>query len=414
MFHDPIAAIQLYHINNTNNKTHQYMIHNFLVSLLAICTVFSSYSQEFEGRIRYVMDVQFSNEEKEKMGPEKTAQVRQFMKQMYGGGMTIYYKSGRLKIVEHSSDGKKDDVRILNSIDSLVYDTSGRYSKVDWVIESPESSAKIKSTDVKLGKTKERVLGRSCKSLTIGTVRGTQKIYLFDPTIMVKGSMFEAFKEDYWDIICSETNSLPLAIIDRDSKGELIFKASEIEEMKLEDVFFQIPEGASFKDSRESQKEMNDLGEAMEKKNNSTKEVSLFDKYSLSIIGSWNIDEEQSDETMIVFYQFIKTFQTGTVIRFDKAETDMQSIFNSVEQAYKEDNSEIKAQKATRKAKIGWVDNAKTQFYDVKGALGESTMMVTVYPTDTEYVVLVMFLTKTKEIEYKERCFNTIDSFKLK
>ena len=106
-----------------------------------------------------------------------------------------------------------------------------------WIDGSVNPDSIIK---VQLNKGVTEILGYKCDELILTCKSGTQKYY-FNTKLSVDTKLFANHKFGNWYDFLSKSNSLPLKAIVDNGQFTLESVATEVKEMKLDKIFFELP-----------------------------------------------------------------------------------------------------------------------------------------------------------------------------
>ncbi|MEQ8927121.1 MAG: hypothetical protein RLO81_14975 [Fulvivirga sp.] len=194
------------------------VIYFILVSLTA--------TAQFEGKITYKNSFEW------KLNDGLTDE--QFTAYM-GNKMEYYIKDSFYKSV---SNGMYFNEQIYSPQMNRLYNIVSDSDTLIWMDGSINSDTII---NYSIKETDERILGYKCKVFIIETTQGTGKYY-FSEELNIDPKPFENHHYGNFSLVTSQTKSPSLKIVIENKRFTLNFEASKIEDMKLKDSFFQIPD----------------------------------------------------------------------------------------------------------------------------------------------------------------------------
>jgi hypothetical protein len=203
------------------------MIKSFKLLLPVLLIYSAAFGQQFEGKITY------QNTYKSKIPnlPDKQFST------MLGTTQEYFIKGGNYKSV---TNGTVAQWQIYINAENRIYNKSSNTETISWDDASMNDDSVI-SVEEKKGAT--MVLGRKCDELILKCKNGIEKYY-FDPTLGVNTELYKNHQYGNWYAYLKYANAVPLKMIIGSKLFSMESVATQVEEMKLEDNVFQLPENA--------------------------------------------------------------------------------------------------------------------------------------------------------------------------
>lgn len=198
---------------------------NIFLAVLAISV--TALGQQFEGKITY------QNTYKSKI-PNLTDQ--QFSS-MLGTVQEYFIKGGNYKSV---MNGTFVQWQLYINADNKMYNKRSNSETIFWDDASKNDDSVI-SAEIK--KNAMLVLGRKCDELIL-TCRSGISIYYFDSKLGVDTKLYKNHHYGNWYEYLKNTNALPLKLIIDTKQFSMESIATQIQETKLENKEFKLPENA--------------------------------------------------------------------------------------------------------------------------------------------------------------------------
>ena len=187
--------------------------------------VLSATAQSFEGKISY------SNSYQSKLANLKSEQLNSMM----GTKQDYYIKGSDYKSVFNGAFTK---MQLYKALENKSYTLTGKNDTLYW---EDYSTNKDEAVKYELQKNKDTVLGIACDVLIVQANKSKTYFY-FNSKYSVKSELFKQHNYGNWFYTISKTKALPLKTIYETDQFIVTSTATEIKEMKLEDVFFEIPD----------------------------------------------------------------------------------------------------------------------------------------------------------------------------
>lgn len=195
--------------------------------LLATLFAITSFAQAFEGKIVYRSTY-------ESKMPNVTDE--QFTAMM-GSTQEYFIKNGDYKSV---SNGSFFQWQLYINKDNKLYNKMANSETLFWN-DGATNPDEILNAEVNKGVTE--ILGYKCDELILTCKSGTQKYY-FNTKLSVDPKLFINHKFGNWYGFLSKSSSLPLKSIIDNGQFTLESVATEVKEMKLDKIFFELPADA--------------------------------------------------------------------------------------------------------------------------------------------------------------------------
>jgi hypothetical protein len=199
-----------------------------LLLLLAILSTATSFAQTFEGKITY------KNKYKSKMPNVTDAQLTSMM----GGKYEYYIKNGDYK---STTNGLMLQWQLYVNKDNKLYNKMVSGETLTWYDGAINKDSIIK---VELNEAVTDIIGYKCDELIFTCASGVQKYY-FNKKIGVDPKLFVNHKLMNWYEYVLKSNALPLKAIVDNAQFTWESIATEVQEMKLEASFFELPAGVA-------------------------------------------------------------------------------------------------------------------------------------------------------------------------
>jgi hypothetical protein len=193
----------------------------FLLSLLFTVT---SFAQTFEGKIVY------KNKYKSKAPNVTDAQLTSMM----GSKYEYFIKNGDYK---STTNGLLLQWQLYVNKDNKLYNKMASSEAVLWN-DGAENADSILKVEHNEGVTE--IIGYKCDELIFTCKSGVQKFY-FNKKIAVDPKLYVNHKFYNWYEYLSRSNALPLKAIVENNQFTWESVATEVQEMKLEASFFELP-----------------------------------------------------------------------------------------------------------------------------------------------------------------------------
>ena len=210
-----------------------------LISLMIFACCKQKVNEDFEGYISYEHKFGSSNKY------YNDSSDRKFL----GTHSDYYYKDGNYKWLSYDCYNlmdlhlRKDDMNYFLT------------SKSDTLYVSNSTNPNERILDYKISESKDKILGYSCRILTIRTVSLNEKDsfiwkrdFYFSDEVKMNPEMFKNRNHNSQNFISSKMNSLPLKIVVHQRDRDIIWEATKITWEKLDNSFFQIPENSKFRE----------------------------------------------------------------------------------------------------------------------------------------------------------------------
>jgi len=195
-----------------------------LTFLLATLFTVTTFGQNFEGKIVY------KSTYKSKI-PNLTDE--QFATMM-GSNQEYFIKNGDYKTV---LNGSFLQWQLYVNTDNKLYNKMSNSETLFWNDGATNTDEILKA---ELNKNVTEVLGYKCDELVLTCKSGLQKYY-FNTKLSVDIALFVNHKFGNWYDYLSKSNSLPLKLIIDNAQFTIESEATEVTEMKLDKVFFELP-----------------------------------------------------------------------------------------------------------------------------------------------------------------------------
>jgi hypothetical protein len=199
-----------------------------LLLLLAILCSVASFAQSFEGKITY------KNKYKSKMPNVTDAQLTSMM----GGKYEYFTKNGDYK---STTNGLMLQWQLYVNKDNKLYNKMASSETLTWYDGSVNKDSILK---VELNEAVTDIIGYKCDELIFTCTSGVQKYY-FSKKIAVDPKQFVNHKFMNWYEYISRSNALPLKAVVDNAQFTWESIATEVQEMKLEKSFFELPAGVA-------------------------------------------------------------------------------------------------------------------------------------------------------------------------
>ena len=203
---------------------------NLFLAVLAISA--AAHGQQFEGKITY------QNTYKSKI-PNLTD--KQFSA-MLGTRQEYFIKGGNYKSLTNGTVAKW---QLYINADNRIYNKSSNSRTISWDDASTDDDPVI-STELK--KDAMLLLGRKCDELILKCRNGTE-IYYFDPNLGVDMTLYKNHKYGNWYEYLKHAHALPLKMIFNKKSFSMESVATQVQEMKLDDKEFQLPQNVKIEKS---------------------------------------------------------------------------------------------------------------------------------------------------------------------
>lgn len=195
--------------------------------LAALCTA-TSFAQSFEGKITY------KNKYKSKMPNVTDAQLTSMM----GGKYEYFIKNGDYK---STTNGLMLQWQLYVNKDNKLYNKMASTETLTWYDGATNKDSILK---VEFHEGVTEIIGYTCDELIFTCISGVQKYY-FSKKIGVDAKLFANHKFMNWSEYISKANALPLKAIVDNAQFTWESIASEVQEMKLDAAFFELPAGVA-------------------------------------------------------------------------------------------------------------------------------------------------------------------------
>lgn len=202
-------------------------MNKILTIALTILTVATVFGQTFEGKIIY------QNSFKSKLPNMNDEQFNSMM----GTKQEYFIKGGNYKSV---SNGTFSQWQIYINNDNKLYNKMSNSEIILWNDGNVNTDTVIK---VQLNNEVTEILGYKCDELILTCKSGTQKYY-FNSKIGVNANLYTDHKYGNWYDYLKKANALPLKMIIDNQQFTMESVATEVKEMKLDDIEFTLPENA--------------------------------------------------------------------------------------------------------------------------------------------------------------------------
>jgi hypothetical protein len=199
-----------------------------LIFFLSVLFSVTSFAQTFEGKITY------KNKYKSKAPSVTDAQLTSMM----GGKYEYYIKNGDYK---STTNGLLLQWQVYVNKDNKLYNKMSSSEALLWN-DCGVNTDSILNVELHEGVTE--IIGYTCDELVFTCKSGVQKYY-FSKKISVDPKLFVNHKYFNWYEFVSRSNALPLKAIVDNNQFTWESVAQEVQEMKLETAFFQLPAGAT-------------------------------------------------------------------------------------------------------------------------------------------------------------------------
>jgi len=200
-------------------------MNKLLVFALITFSTLTVFGQNFEGKITYSITYKSKN-------PQMTDQ--QWLTMM-GGTQEYYIKGGNYKSV---TNGALMQWQLYLNSENKLYSKMSNSETVFWNdgLSNPDSII-----SVKVNKNVIEILGYKCDQLILTCKSGIQKYY-FNSTLKVDVSLFEKHKFGNWYDFLKESKALPLKMVIDNAQFTMESIATEVKEMKINEIDFKLPE----------------------------------------------------------------------------------------------------------------------------------------------------------------------------
>lgn len=202
------------------------------ILIIAVFSCLIGYAQSFEGKIVY------KNTYKSKI-PNVTDD--QFVGMM-GDTQEYRIKGNNYKSV---LNGTMMQWQMYRGVDNRVYFKTSNAPAIFWR-DAAENPDEVQKAEINKGV--ETIIGKLCDELVLTCKSGIQRYY-YDPGIKVDPALFEKHKFGNFGEVVSRTKSLPLKIIVETPQFNIESTATEISAEKIDDKYFEIPEGSQLQKS---------------------------------------------------------------------------------------------------------------------------------------------------------------------
>lgn len=201
----------------------------FLTLTFVLTTMFSLYSQSFEGIVKY---------KNEFLNPDTVSEA-QILATQEGSNYCLlkyYFKTNHYK--SESMCGNEETYQMYDPISKLVYNWEKGSSQV-------VTSSTAISTEEILGieylNEKETVLGIECNMLVITSNNETIKLWYNKDNLKMDASLYEGHKSGNLEYILQQVGCLPLKIEVKGNMLHTVQTVTEINPQTLNDSEFVLP-----------------------------------------------------------------------------------------------------------------------------------------------------------------------------
>lgn len=207
----------------------------FLTFAFVLGTMFSVYSQSFEGVVKY--KIQFLNPD-----PNKVTQASldaQTLPSVGEAGYALlkyYYKGNYYK--SESIEGNVESFQLYDPINKLVYDwqkNSNQASTDDTTISDNEILG------IKYLTGKETVIGIACNMLVISTNEETIKLWYNDKYLKMDATLYSDHKSGNLDFILKKIGCIPLKMEQKGNMTHVVQTVLEIIPQNVDNSVFVLP-----------------------------------------------------------------------------------------------------------------------------------------------------------------------------
>lgn len=195
--------------------------------LAAAVFAIASFGQNFEGKIVY------ANSYKSKIPGVTDEQFTSMM----GSTQEYYIKDGDYRSI---SNGSFLQWQLYVNNNNKLYSKMANSETLFWNDGATKPDSILKT---EINKAAAEILGYKCDELILTFKNGVQKYY-FTSKFPADPSLFENHKYGNWYDFLSRSNALPLKYTFDNSQFFLESVATEVDAMKLEKAFFELPTGS--------------------------------------------------------------------------------------------------------------------------------------------------------------------------
>lgn len=193
-----------------------------ILFVISVCHLI--YPNSFEGKIKY------QNTYKSKV-PNVTSE--QF-DEMMGTVQEYFIKGDKYKSI---GNGSFSQWQLYIPLENRLYSKLAISDTIYWV-DGKSNPDEVVSFELQKGK--ENILGFMCDALVLQTNTG-QTTYYFSEKVKTNSELFKDHLYGNWAFMTKQTGSLPLKTVMETPQFTLVSIAKEINEMKIEDNFFDLP-----------------------------------------------------------------------------------------------------------------------------------------------------------------------------
>jgi hypothetical protein len=182
------------------------------------------YSQYFEGEVLYEFDM-----------IDKTGEVSSEQLQMVMGDyQTFTIKGNKYK---NTFDGMLELTQIYDGRDTIFQQMIG-VPNLQWIDATTYNDQII---DSNITENADTIAGYNCHRLTVTTAKEKHQYY-YSPYIVVNPDNYRNHKYGFWDYFVRNTNSIPLKAVNESDTEKITIEAVEVNEMKIGDYKFELPD----------------------------------------------------------------------------------------------------------------------------------------------------------------------------
>jgi len=154
---------------------------------------------------------------------------------MMGDTMSYYIKGSNYKSV---MNGSMMQWQLYINNDNRLYNKMANSETLQWNDGAINKDEVLKS---ELNKGVTEILGYTCDELILTCKSGVQKYY-FNSKLGVDPKLHDKHQFGNWYVYLTKSKSLPLKTIVESEHFTMVSTAVAVKEMKLKDVFFELPE----------------------------------------------------------------------------------------------------------------------------------------------------------------------------
>ncbi|MDH7913039.1 hypothetical protein [Winogradskyella sp. SYSU M77433] len=210
---------------------------NITLLALAILIPFLSFSQNFEGTLTYLNDVEIAEKFSEQFGmtKEKLIETGQFFEEM-----EITYKDNNYLVSQSNSKTKvvynpeRNEILTIDRKSDLV---TAIKAGIDLQTETRGISPKITVED-----TEDMVMNIKCSKVVVEWEMGTYEYYFNSEYLKMDPELYSNHKYDMWSEFLKLSNALPLKIVKIiPNMMTITMTLNKIDEHSVNDKVFKLP-----------------------------------------------------------------------------------------------------------------------------------------------------------------------------